>query len=193
MSGAALDAARGELRRDVVAFVARRVRSREDAEDIAQEVMLRAAQHGGEIVDVRAWVHRVAANAITDHYRRAARRELPVGEAADVPEPAPAETDSIEAAPRRDLAACLPRLVARLPAPYRQAIELTELGGVSQVEAAASVGLSVSGMKARVQRARGQLRDRLLACCDVQLDRRRAVREFEPRGAGCDKCGAGRE
>jgi RNA polymerase sigma-70 factor (ECF subfamily) len=92
---------------------------------------------------------------------------------------------------RPDLAACLPPLVRRLPASYREAIELTELGGVSQVDAAAQTGLSVSGMKARVQRARGQLRERLLECCHVELDRRRSVREIHARRGACESCGAG--
>jgi len=45
-------------------------------------------------------------------------------------------------------------------------------------------------MKARVQRARVQLRDRLLECCHVELDRRRSVIAIRPRGDGCETCGA---
>jgi RNA polymerase sigma-70 factor (ECF subfamily) len=175
-------------REHVLRFVTRRVERREDAEDITQEVMLRIVRHRDQLEQVQrmdAWVQRVAANAIADHYRRAARREVP---AADVPE-AGAWDERGTADPRRDLAACLPPLVRRLPATYRQAIELTELGGVSQVDAAARTGLSVSGMKARVQRARGQLRERLLECCHVELDRRRAVREIQPRRGNCGTCG----
>jgi RNA polymerase sigma-70 factor (ECF subfamily) len=65
---------------------------------------------------------------------------------------------------RRDLAACLAPMIERLPPIYSQALELAELKRVSQVEAAAFLGLSVSGMKARVQRARRQLRELVLAC-----------------------------
>jgi RNA polymerase sigma-70 factor (ECF subfamily) len=179
------------IRERVLRFVARRVERREDAEDITQEVMLRIVRHRDRLAHVQrmdAWVQRIAANAIADHYRRAARREVP---AADVPE-AGAWDDGGTADPRRNLAACLPPLVRRLPAAYRQAIELTELGGVSQVDAAAQSGLSVSGMKARVQRARGQLRERLLECCHVELDRRRGVQDIEPRRGTCDTCSAER-
>src|SRR5215211_724269 len=143
--------------------------------------MLRIHRHGAEVVHVErisAWVYRIAANAITDHYRRAARREVLSGNAGDVPEREPHI-----AAP-----ACLGPLVERLSPSYRHALELTDLEGVSQTEAAPRVGLSVSGMKTRVQRARGQLRDRLLECCHVELDRRRSVTEIRPRGAGCGNC-----
>jgi RNA polymerase sigma-70 factor (ECF subfamily) len=182
------------IREHVLRFVARRVARPEDAEDITQEVMLRIVRHRDTLARVQrtdAWVQRVAANAIADHYRRAARRELPAGQAEDVPEP-PARDDGNIIDLRRDLAACLAPLVQRLPASYRQAIELTELGGVSQVDAAAQAGLSISGMKARVQRARGHLRERLLECCHVELDRRRGVQEIQPRRGTCDTCGAER-
>jgi RNA polymerase sigma-70 factor (ECF subfamily) len=80
-------------------------------------------------------------------------------------------------------------LIERLSPLYRQALELTEFDGISQVDAAAALGLSVSGMKARVQRGRAQLRELLLECCEVQLDRRRQVTDVRSRGAGCGSCG----
>ena len=193
--GPTAEVTRRELQTRVLAFVSRRVRSREDAEDIAQEVMLRIHRHSADLERVdrmSAWVNRIAANAISDHYRRPARRELASGQAADVPEiavePSPAADDSADDV-RRDLAACLAPLIERLPPLYRQALEVTEFGGLSQVEAAAELGLSVSGMKARVQRARRQLREQLLECCHVELDRRRAPTEIHPRGAVCGTCG----
>ena len=70
----------------VLRYVARRVRSHADAEDIAQDVMVRIIRHGDELEDVvrvDAWVQRLAANAIADHFRRAVRRELPSGDAID--------------------------------------------------------------------------------------------------------------
>jgi RNA polymerase sigma-70 factor (ECF subfamily) len=186
-------ATRRELHERVQAFVARRVSSHADAEDIAQEVMLRVHRHSAELEHAErmlGWVYRIATNAITDHYRRPARRELPSGHAADVPEPEPlvgVEPDPDEL--RRELAACLAPLIERLSPLYRQALELTEFDGISQVDAAAALGLSVSGMKARVQRGRAQLRELLLECCEVQLDRRRQVTDVRSRGAGCGSCG----
>ena len=194
--GTSAEATRSELHARVLAFVSRRVRAREDAEDIAQEVMLRIHRHSADLERadrMTAWVYRIAANAIADHYRRPSRRELPSGQAADVPEVgAEPPPDVAEGGPddlRRELAACLLPLIERLPSAYRQALEVTEFEGLSQVEAAAELGLSVSGMKARVQRARRQLRERLLECCHVELDRRRAPTEVRSRGAVCGTCG----
>jgi RNA polymerase sigma-70 factor (ECF subfamily) len=190
-----VETTRRELQARVLGFVSRRVRSREDAEDIAQEVMLRIHRHSADLERVErmgAWVHRIAANAIADHYRRPARRELPSGQAGDVPEAAaePALDEPDTDALRLELASCLAPLLEHLPPIYREALELTEFGGVSQVEAAERLGLSVSGMKARVQRARGQLRALLLDCCHVELDRRRSVTEIQPLRGPCGTCGA---
>ena len=69
---------------------------------------------------------------------------------------------------------------------------LTELEGVTQAEAAARLGLSVSGMKTRVQRGRSLLEDLLLDCCHVELDSRRGVVGYRSRRGACE-CGRGRE
>ena len=184
----AADTTRRQVRERVLEFVARRVPSRDDAEDIAQEVMLRIYRHRADLEDadrLGAWVYRIASNAIADHYRRPSRRELTPGY---VPEPAWDEPESEDL--RHELAACLSPLIERLPSIYREALELTEFADTSQVDAAAALGLSVSGMKARVQRARARLRDLLLDCCQVQLDRRRRVTDVRSRGRACGSCGA---
>ena len=85
-----------------------------------------------------------------------------------------------------ELAPCLTPMVARLNEPYRQAIELTSVHGLTQAQAAKRAGVSVSGMKSRVQRAREQLKAMLLRCCEVDVDRRRGVADFHMReSASC--------
>jgi len=68
-----------------------------------------------------------------------------------------------------------------LPSPYREAITLTELEGRTQREAAQMLGISLSGMKSRVQRGRAKLRGMLEACCKVAVDARGKVIACEPR------------
>ena len=86
--------------------------------------------------------------------------------------------------------------IALLPSPYREALTLTELEGITQREAAAMVGISVSGMKSRVQRGRRELRALFEACCNIALDGRGRIISCEPRpdgqlpGCACDEAGA---
>jgi RNA polymerase sigma-70 factor (ECF subfamily) len=63
-------------------------------------------------------------------------------------------------------------------------LTLTELEGLTQKEAAERLGLSLSGMKSRVQRGRLHLRDALEACCHIALDVRGRVVACEPRPDG---------
>jgi RNA polymerase sigma-70 factor (ECF subfamily) len=79
--------------------------------------------------------------------------------------------------------------VAHLPSPYREAVTLVELEGLTARDAAELAGISVSGMKSRVQRGRAQLRALFEQCCDIALDVRRQVTDVAPRqppcGQGC--------
>ena len=56
------------------------------------------------------------------------------------------------------------------------------------MEAAQRLGLSVSGMKSRVQRARLHLRTALDECCRIALDRRGGVISYEARTDQCSTC-----
>jgi RNA polymerase sigma-70 factor (ECF subfamily) len=175
----------------LVAFVARRVADPHAAEDVAQEVLLRLHRTLGELRDhdrLDAFAYRVARNAIIDHYRAAAAtKERPsapddVAERIDAGGGIRPEADAV--AGTQELARCLEPLVQRLPDPYREALVLTDLGALSQVQAAQAVGLSVPGMKARVQRGRAQLGALLTRCCDVVVDEDRRVTGL-PRSGSC--------
>jgi RNA polymerase sigma-70 factor (ECF subfamily) len=186
-----------ELHDRLLSFIARRVRTREDAEDILQEVMLRIHRHNGDLQHadrVSGWVYRIARNATADYYRQPTRRELPSGQGADLPERDGSsgaavwnEPDTAEL--RSELAGCLAPMVESLPPIYQEAVRLTDFEGVTQTQAAAQLGISVSGMKTRVQRARGQLKNLLLDCCHVELDSRGAVTAYRSKRGCCETCG----
>ncbi len=87
--------------------------------------------------------------------------------------------DEPDADAGRRLAGCLAAMIDELPAPYREAITLVEQDGMTQREYAARCGLSVSGAKARVQRARKKLKAKLLGCCRVELDRLGTIIDYQ--------------
>jgi RNA polymerase sigma-70 factor, ECF subfamily len=68
----------------------------------------------------------------------------------------------------------------------QEASQMVEFDGVTQVEAAARLGLSVSGMKNRVQRARLHLRSALHDCCNIALDGRGSVIRYEGKRESCE-------
>ena len=71
-------------------------------------------------------------------------------------------------------------MVRRLPAKYRKAIDLVEFQGLAQDDAAVRLGISLSGAKSRVQRARVKLKDMLQACCSFEFDGRGRIVDFQP-------------
>lgn len=180
-----------ELHERLRAFVARRVPDRVAVDDLAQDILLRLYANMGRLREqdrLDAWAYQVARNAITDYWRaRAAGRELPFDdELGDrlAAEPEPESNDQADEL-RSEIASCLAPMVERLAEPYREAIRLTDLGVRTQAEAAAELGLSVPGMKARVQRGRAQLRELLGACCRIQLDLRGQIIELQPNESSC--------
>jgi RNA polymerase sigma-70 factor (ECF subfamily) len=165
-------------------FVAKRVAA-DEVDDLLQEIFLRVAAHPdalSHVGHVSGWLHRIARNAIVDLYR--ARHRADGRTSAADPDALEAGGDAGEKGGRA-LAQCLVPIVERLDEPYRTAVRLTDLEGLTQGEAARREGISLSGMKSRVQRGREQLRALVLACCRVELDRRHAVTDFESKRADC--------
>lgn len=179
------------------AFIAKRVTDETDVEDILQEVFLHVHRGIEQLKDpqrVLAWVYQITRHAIVDHYRAPQRRrELPVGLAADMDVTGIAPTafgaaDEDSGEHRSELAGCLRPLIDQLGKDYREALMLVELEGLTQQAAAQRIGISLSGMKSRVQRGRQQLKRKLDDCCLIQLDQRRGVADYTVRDPKRSPC-----
>jgi RNA polymerase sigma-70 factor (ECF subfamily) len=195
MSRPASDQQWRQLGADIGRLVGGRLPARTDVEDVVQDVLLRVWRHGEAVRDDErfgAWLSRVAATATADHLRAKQRHPLP----RHLP---PAEGGAREAAVAvaldepgaKDLiAAVLRPFIALLPAAYREAVALSELEGLPHAVVAERLGLSVSGVKSRVQRGRAQLRTLLERCCEIALDARGTPVSCEkrPDGEGPDVC-----
>jgi RNA polymerase sigma-70 factor, ECF subfamily len=163
-------------------FIARRVVG-SDVDDVLQEALLRVQRGASKLRDAERfgpWVYQVTRSAVADHLRLRARSLRPSPTDSDpLPstESAAAEDDAL----RAGLVSCLSVFVAQLPSPYREAITLTELEGLTQSEAAVMLGISLSGMKSRVQRGRAQVRELFTRCCAMEQDARGRVIACDPR------------
>lgn len=167
-------------------FVARRAPREVETEDVLQDVFVRIQEQLPNLRDadrIDAWIFQIARNVIADAYRRRARRDA-LADRVSPPEPA----DDDDRSGETSLASCLTSMIARLPEPYREAILLTELCGMTQAEAADRVGISISGMKSRVQRGREHLKQVIGGTCRVAIDVRGGVMECDPlRPSGCSR------
>jgi RNA polymerase sigma-70 factor, ECF subfamily len=174
-----------ELRALLVPFISKRV-DPQDVDDVLQNVFVRI-QRG--LSDLResdklvAWGYQIARNVIVDHTRRASIRRHDV---LDRVSSVATQQHDEEQSGAVELAHILGHFVGMLPPPYREALQMTELDGMTQAEAAKRVGLSLPGMKSRVQRARAQLRELLEGCCEIELDTRGSIIDVEPSNPPTD-------
>jgi RNA polymerase sigma-70 factor (ECF subfamily) len=168
----------------LLAFIRGRVNDETEADDILQEVFLRV--HTGlccreAVGNLESWIYRVTRNLVIDHYRR--RR--PVEELSEI---IPSAEDlPLEEDPRTRLAFSLRATIDELPAPYREALVATEYEGLSQQQLADRAGITLSGAKSRVQRAREKLRQLLLECCHFELDRLGRIVAYHARCCRCSQ------
>ncbi len=180
------------------AFIAKRVNAHDHVDDILQDVFVRVHRQMDTVKDPRrivSWIYQVTRNTIIDHYRKPGRqREIPAGLSSEL-DVFDEVSKKSEAAPRNEggesrseLAGCIRPMIERLSQDYRDAITLVEIGGLTQQAAAKQMGLSLSGMKSRVQRGRKQLRQMLEDCCLIELDRRGGVADYRLRGKEGTPC-----
>jgi RNA polymerase sigma-70 factor (ECF subfamily) len=164
-------------------FIRRRIADESTAEDVLQDVFLKIHQHVDTLRDVKkleSWIYQITRNAIIDTYREhRPMTTLEAQEVLDLPEDLP-DDDVVS-----ELLPCVRAMVRSLPERDRQALVLTEYQGLTQKELAERMGLSFSGAKSRVQRAREKLKQRLLDCCHFELDRRGHIIDYQPR---CQRC-----
>ena len=144
-------------------FIRGRVNDPALAEDILHDVFAKFQARCDEFRDpakVQGWLFLVARNAVIDHYRtRKPTAEVTESLAAEPPQ-------TLEIA---ELHAAFQRLIDRVPEPYREALVLSELEGLTQAELAKRLGISLSGAKSRVQRGREQLKELLLDFCQREF------------------------
>jgi RNA polymerase sigma-70 factor (ECF subfamily) len=169
------------LREPLRRFLLRRVRDPEIADDLLHDVFLRVQARRDTLDDVErieSWIYTIARNAVVDRQRRARlMQRLDFDLAA--PEPGHGET------PLQLLATSARECIDYLPQPYRDALHATAIEGLSQRALAERCGLSLSGAKSRVQRARRILAALYRECCDLEFDARGALVGYTPRVA-CD-------
>ena len=150
--------------RSIVGFAYRFLGDFAEAEDVAQETFLRLWRHAHRWEDrarLTTWLHRVARNLCIDLVRR--KRPEGVEDIAEHPDPA----DDQAAVLQRDTAARLVlAALATLPERQRAAVALTHYQGLSNIESAETMDVSVEALESLLSRARRGLRNRLMPLRD---------------------------
>lgn len=141
-------------------FAARLLPDRTEAEDVAQEAMIRLYRAAPGWRDqgarVTTWLYRVVANLVTDRLRR--RPALPLDQAMEVAAPLPAPEDRMTDAVRAER---LQAALQGLPERQRMALVLRHIEGLSNPEIADILDVGVEAVESLTARAKRALAETL--------------------------------
>jgi RNA polymerase sigma-70 factor (ECF subfamily) len=172
-------------------YVAARVRSAADADDLVQLILERAMSKAAsaEIENVAGWLFGIARNAIADHHRAQAKTLITAAEAL--------ESESAlgsEGHERTAVLACMEPLLNSLPSASAQLLRWADMEGRSMQAIAGELAITLSAAKSRVQRARQEFLAITSQCCSVTIDARGRVTELTPKktarasAIACEPC-----
>ena len=163
----------------------------QDAEDLAQEVFIRAAKAYDDFrheAKIETWLYRIATHVAVDRLRgSASRRETLLGEELGEIAADGRETVSTleEKTLRRAANECIRNVIYGLPENYRTPLILSELEGFTNREIAEILDVSLDTVKIRLHRAKEQLRKALLDACQFSRDERNEL-TCDPLNSGED-------
>lgn len=150
---------------DLYRFINKRIKDDDISKDILQDVFLKIHLKLDTLSDkdkLTSWIYQITRNSVLDYLKK----HRPNAGDVDFFFEKEEEEESFNL----EMSACMIKLINRLPETYKDALIKTELGKLSQKEYAKVLGLSYSGTKTRVQRARSELHELFKHCCNIQAD-----------------------
>jgi RNA polymerase sigma-70 factor (ECF subfamily) len=144
-------------------FIFKRVKDKSLTDDIIQDVFLKAQSKIGQLQaseKFAGWIYQITKNTIIDHFRKQPKTI----HASDL------DWDNDVQNFNECVSSALKELLPTLPEKYREAIQLTEMENLSQIELADRLGISYSGAKSRVQRARQMLKEKMDEILIIKTD-----------------------
>jgi RNA polymerase sigma-70 factor (ECF subfamily) len=175
----------GRYRQALLDHIRSIVRNPTEAEDVLQEVLVKAHQSIGQLRAEGAlttWLFRIATHLGIDHLRKHSRQPE-VAQDVD-PRDLASEDDGTPGLQRmveqQEMSACVQRFLLNLPSVYRTVLLLHDLDGLTATKIASSLGITVENAKVRLHRARAALRAALDAGCSFSCDER-GVLVCEPK------------
>jgi len=170
--------------RQFLAFLQKRVESREVAEDILQSAFVRGLERGAEVRDeesVVAWFYRILRNATIDHYRRRGSTDRALeGWAKEF-----AAHEEPQGELEREICQCVSALVETLKPEYREALRVIDIDEGSLKDLAEKSGTTSGNAAVRVHRAREALRKQVRIACGSCAEHGCLDCRCKPNGSDC--------
>jgi RNA polymerase sigma-70 factor (ECF subfamily) len=161
------------------------VRDATEAEDLAQEALIRAHRQRDTLRDpaaLESWLYQIATHVSIDRMRqRAKAAERQVEEPVeDMPLPDSRQPSALTIIQQEEMSACVQRYVAQLSDTYKAVLLLCDADGLSAKETAELLELPLTTVKMRLHRARQRMQAALKEACEFECDER-GVLVCEPK------------
>ena len=152
-------------------FIKKRITNKYDAEDVLQDIVVKVHNSIDRVTDtsrIQAWLFRIAHNTIVDYYRKNNHPTMEFSE--DIED---VYDENLSA--NDEVMSCLKSTINKLPEKQKQVIFLAEFQNMPQKELSKKLGLSISGTKSRVQRARRKIKELMVSNCGLEINGRNFV------------------
>jgi RNA polymerase sigma-70 factor, ECF subfamily len=156
----------------ILAFIQSKVGNHELAEEINSQVLqklLDSCCSGKEIINVSSWMYRIAYNTLIDELKKQNKFSA-IGHEIEAE-----ETHMTY----KKLAEFIEPLIGFLPEKYAIPLIMADIDGIKQDEIAKQLGLSTSGAKSRIQRARELLREEINTCFHLDQENPNCLDGFQ--------------
>lgn len=164
-----------DFHKDLYKYILSRVNDADSAKDILQESFIKIHQNILSLKDEKSlkfWLYRIVKNSIMDYFR--SRKYTSGIYDQDI-------SDNEVQDRTFDLSRCVIPFINNLPEKYKEALNLTEFQKYSQIELAEHLGISYSGAKSRVQRAKHKLKELFEECCEISSDKYGNIIDYRSR------------
>ena len=179
-----------QFRAELLGYIKHKIRSREDAEDILQNVFIKISSNLetlAEDVKIKNWIFIITRNAIIDYYRTKGNRSRVTSDQ-EISEDIIDVDDSDST---KGLDQCLSGMIGLLPDEYREIIIESEINGLKQKDLAERYGIAYPSLRSRVQRGRERLKQLFYNCCHIETDKLGNIIEVQQKancGGPCKPC-----
>lgn len=173
-----------EFYRSLLSYVRSKIRSKEDAEDILQNIFTKISANAASLSEkekIQNWLFTVTRNAVIDYYRVNSKKqnvELDQKFSEQL-----LDEEIVDST--KGLDQCVATMINLLPDEYREIIIDAELHGVKQKDLAEKYNMAYPSMRSRVQRGRERLKQLFYNCCHIETDSHGNVLQASGR-PGCD-------
>jgi RNA polymerase sigma-70 factor, ECF subfamily len=173
---------------ELLGYIKSKVRSREDAEDILQNVFIKISANLDKLEDdikLKNWIFTITRNAIIDYYRTNASKKKTASHE-DISEGISEREEDSD--PTKGLEQCMNSMIGLLPDEYRSIIIESEIEGVKQKDLADKYGMAYPSMRSKVQRGRERLKQLFYNCCHIETNKLGNVIEAQGKTDCGDQC-----